>query len=248
MTLADFKLTDNDYLKSIWVALKRIEEALVLLVPSEPLALPAPIVRVDAPDLTDIVTAVQGLGGSQGPSASDIAEAIANVLRPPDSPPGSEEALAEVASAIKDLNFRLQGLGKQAYGGGSVSLTPADIAAISGLTNDQLRAAAVPVSGTFWQTTQPVKDDYQSGEVLADQSGAGAVLTFTFSTTMSMVTCLSIGTSLTARADPFGGTPTSTLGIRLDDGVPVFIPVNSSSVKVFAPAGTSISVWGLKRT
>jgi hypothetical protein len=156
MTLADFELSERQYLQSIWVALKRIEEALVLLVPPEPLALPAPIVRVEPPDLTDIVTAVQGLGGSQGPSASDIAEAIANVLRPPDSPPGSEEALAEVASAIKDLNFRLQGLGKQAYGGGSVSLTPADIAAISGLTNDELRAAPVPVSGTFYQATQPV--------------------------------------------------------------------------------------------
>lgn len=96
--------------------------------------------------------------------------------------------------------------------------------------------------------TIKVRDDYQTGEILADQNGTGAVLTFTFSAAVSLIVVQSTGTSLVSRCDPFGGTPTASLGIRLDDGVPNYVAVATSSVKVFAPSGASIAVYGLRRT
>lgn len=93
-----------------------------------------------------------------------------------------------------------------------------------------------------------VRDDYQAGEVLPDQSGAGAVLTFTFSAAVQLVVAQSTGTDLTARLDPFGGAPAASTGIRLDDGVPTFCPVTATVVKVFAPAGVTVAVYGLRRS
>lgn len=121
--------------------------------------------------------------------------------------------------------------------GGSLTVDGVVTVANPGLTDTELRASAVQV-----------KDDYQTGEILADQSGAGAVLTFTFASSMSLVVVQSVGTALVSRADPFGGTPSAVLGIRCDDGVPVYIPVQTSSVKVFAPVGTTVTVYGLRRT
>src|SRR5919108_4879151 len=73
-------------------------------------------------------------------------------------------------------------------------------------------SGTVPVSGTFWQATQPVslagtqpvRDDYQTGEILADQTGAAGVLTFTFSAPVQLVVVDANGTATDlARADPF---------------------------------------------
>jgi len=209
-----------------------------------------PSVVVQPPDLSDIVTAVTSL--KPGPTAAEIAAAIADVLQPRVGE-DSGAPLQEVAEALRTLDFRLQGMGRQAYGGGSVSLTASDIAAISGLTDTQLRASPVPVSGPITDSqlrasAVQVKDDYQAGEILVDQSGAGGVLTYTFSNQQSLIVVHSVGTLLTSRADPFGGTPSSTLGIRCDDGVPVYIPVQTSAVKVFAPSGTTVTVYGVRRT
>lgn len=117
MTFYD-NLTERDLLLSAWQALRRIEQAIAAR--NE---LPAPQVTVTPPDLTDIVTAVQGLGGTPGPSADDIARAIADVIAPA-RPDDGGEALRQVAEGLKLLDHRLQGFGKQAYGGGSVSLSP----------------------------------------------------------------------------------------------------------------------------
>lgn len=118
-------LRDVDLLRSIWVALRRIESALAagLSLPE----LPIPLVTVSPPeiDLAEIVTAVSGL--KPGPTAEEIALAIASVLSPPLLGAASEdgaEALAAVARALEKLDFRLKGMGTQAYGGGSVSLMP----------------------------------------------------------------------------------------------------------------------------
>lgn len=91
------------------------------------------------------------------------------------------------------------------------------------------------------------QDDYNAGQCLADQSGSGGVLTFNFSTPVNLVVVLSNGTDLIARADPFGGTPAATQGFVCGDDIPVYLPVTTSSVKVFAPAGTTISVAGFRR-
>lgn len=95
--------------------------------------------------------------------------------------------------------------------------------------------------------TIKVRDDYQAGEILADQSGTGAVLTFTFSTAVQLVVAQSTGTSLTARMDPFGGTPAASLGIRMDDGVPNYVAITCTTVQVFAPVGVTVAVYGMRR-
>jgi len=97
------------------------------------------------------------------------------------------------------------------------------------------------------QEISPVSDDYMTGECLADQVGAGAVLTFTFASPVHLVVVESSGDTLTARADPFGGTPTAALGVPCHHEAPVYLPVMTSTVQVFAPAGTTISVEGFRR-
>lgn len=114
------ELTTEDWLQSVWMALRRIEDNLAL--PPAPLELPE--IRIDPPDLSAIVTAVTSLNGT-GPTAEEIARAIAAVIAPPPATTsGGAEALEAVARALEKLDFRMQGMGKQAYGGGSVSLLP----------------------------------------------------------------------------------------------------------------------------
>jgi hypothetical protein len=107
-----YELTDNELLRSLWASLKRIEEAL-------PISVPAPVVNVPPVDLADIVNAVVGL--KPGPTASEIAEALAGVLQPGRQESGSD-ALQSIAAALEKLDFRLQATGTQAYGGGSVTI------------------------------------------------------------------------------------------------------------------------------
>lgn len=129
-----------------------------------------------------------------------------------------------------------------------------------GLTDAELRATPVPVSGTVTAAgTQtdaltdtelraaevPVSDDYTGGEVLPDQTGSGSALTFTFTDPVKLVVVQPSEDG--CRADPFGGTPSDTTGIPLVTDVPNFIPVTTSAVKVYAPAGADVTVWGFTR-
>jgi hypothetical protein len=122
------QLSERDLLLSAWQALRRIEESL-----SARLEVPAPVVTVAPPDLTDVVTAVQSLNGT-GPTAEDIARAIRDVLSPT-PPQAGTEALSEVARALEKLDFRLRGMGTQAYGGGSVSFAPGQAEAFASAVN-----------------------------------------------------------------------------------------------------------------
>lgn len=130
---------------------------------------------------------------------------------------------------------------------------PASQAVTGPVTDAQLRASAVPISGPLTDaqlraSAPAVRDDYVGGEILADQTGAGAVLTFTFASAVQLVVVHGNGlVTDTARADPFGGTPTATLGIPCGDEAATYIPVTTSSVKVFAPVGMVITVWGFRR-
>lgn len=105
----------------------------------------------------------------------------------------------------------------------------------------------LPVSG--FPADQKVHDDYQSGECLADQTGAGAVLTFTFTSPVQLVVVDANGAATdVARADPFGGTPTASLGVPCRDEAGAYMPVSTSVVRVFAPVGMIVSVVGYRRT
>lgn len=110
-----------------------------------------------------------------------------------------------------------------------------------GLTNSQLRASAVPTS-----------DDYQTGEILADQIGAGAVLTFTFSAPVQNIWVYAINPAdLTesgeVRVDPFGGTPSGSFGIPVPFGGGFPIAVTGTVIKVFAPADIRVTLYGNRR-
>ncbi len=99
--------------------------------------------------------------------------------------------------------------------------------------------------------TAKVKDDYQGGQVLADQTGANAVLTFTFSQQVNQVWINADGgasSTAVCRVDPFGGTPTSVLGIPVYNQAATPILVNATTVKIYTPSGQVVSVWGYYRS
>lgn len=159
MTLVPYELTDTDYLKSIWAALRRLEG--LLAAPATPV--PPPTVVLEPPDFSDIVTAVTGLRPSV--TAEEIARAIGDTLRFPE-PQNANAALEEVAEALKKLEFRLKGIGSQAYGGGAVSLNPGGVVAVNNF----------PTSLTVTPTYSAVVDSNNSTtSVLA----AGATFTGT---------------------------------------------------------------------
>lgn len=105
-----------------------------------------------------------------------------------------------------------------------------------------------PLTDTQLRASPPaVKDDYFGGQVLAQETGADAVITFTFSSAVQLVVVEMYGDGLVARADPFGGTPAEGFGIPCRHEVPTYLPVTSSSVKVWAPATSLVNVWGYRR-
>jgi hypothetical protein len=113
---------------------------------------------------------------------------------------------------------------------------PASQAVTGPLTDAQLRA-----------TPPAIKDDYDDREILADQSGAGVVLTFTFTQQVHMVMVTTRGTDLVCRVDPKGGAPSASFGQPIFDGATGYFPLKTSAVKVFAPSGTTVTVMGLYR-
>jgi len=142
----------------------------------------------------------------------------------------------------------------------SVLAALALVAVTGPLTDSQLRSTAVPVSGTVSTgQAQPltdaqlragkvgVADDFQGGECLPDQTGAGAVLTFTFTAPRNLIVVHAVGAGQVARADPFGGTPSATQGFRCPDDAPTYMAVVATVVKVFAPSGMVVSVAGSSR-
>lgn len=95
--------------EQILTALQELQAALA--------GMPAPQVHVDAPDLSSIVMAVQGL--KPGSDADEIARAIVKELG---GTPQQDTAsvLGELVEAMKDLDFRMKGLaGGRGIGGGS---------------------------------------------------------------------------------------------------------------------------------
>ena len=106
--------------------------------------------------------------------------------------------------------------------------------------------------GAMGSEQWPVADDFASGEVLADQTGAGAALMFVFSAAVQNVWVYAVNPSDLSeagevRVDPFGGTPSATLGIPVAFGGGFPIPATTSSVKVYAENGIRVTVYGNRR-
>lgn len=122
-------LTAEQLLTSIWAALRRIEDNLAL--PPAPLELPAPHVVVSAPDLTDLTQTLMGL--QPGPTALELARAIADVLPPSvaDATAPSIEMYDAIVRALERLDFRMQAPPSQGYIGGSVNLQAGQTVGIS---------------------------------------------------------------------------------------------------------------------
>lgn len=194
--------------------------------------------------LTSIRDAVDGLEGmldgvetSLGTLATQAT--LASVLTSVD---GLEASLTSILAAVDGLEGTAATLATQStLAAVLTSVDTLETGLASLLTELQLKADLTE--------TQPVKDDYQAGECLAEQTGAGAVLTFTFASPVQLVHVEGDGADTdVARVDPFGGTPSATQGFRAADGVGVYLPVICTVVKVYAPTGMVIAVNGFRRS
>lgn len=88
-------------------------------------------------------------------------------------------------------------------------------------------------------------ESFTDMEVLADQSGAGGVLTFTFASPMDLVWVRCSGG--VGRASAAGAAdPAASRGAYCEDGEPEPISVRTTTVRVFAGSGTIVSVWGYR--
>lgn len=95
---------------------------------------------------------------------------------------------------------------------------------------------------------QRVADDFQGFETLAEQAGAAAVLTFTFAQAVQLVLIESAGAGVTVRAVLGTQTPSATLGVRVTDESKYLPAINTTTVKVYAPAGATVNVSGWFRS
>jgi hypothetical protein len=116
----------------------------------------------------------------------------------------------------------------------------------------------------------PVFDDYYSAEYLPDQTNTNptsSVLTFSFSSPVQLVWVFMRGASINDEGrvtvgvdsgttdgtpvpgvtDPVVQTPSQNTGTVLQDQTPTPITVVANSVKVFAPVGARVTVYGYRR-
>lgn len=86
---------------------------------------------------------------------------------------------------------------------------------------------------------------------LDDQVSAGAMLTFTFDADVQKVWVKLLPADAddtsTARVRVDGGDPDSDTGTQIEAGVPQPITAETSVVKVLAPAGKTVNVYGYRR-
>lgn len=90
---------------------------------------------------------------------------------------------------------------------------------------------------------QRTADYYNASEYLADQSGNGTVLDFTFTSAVQVIYVRAIGGI--ARVG-VGATPSASAGAYVGADETFAIPRNASSIKVYAPTGTNVAVWGYR--
>lgn len=101
------------------------------------------------------------------------------------------------------------------------------------LTNTQLRSGNVGVN-----------DRYTGFEALPDQNGTGTVLVFNFSAPVDQVWIRS--RNGISRATPTADDPNASLGIYCGEDEPTPVRCLTDIIKVFAPNGNVITVWGYR--
>lgn len=137
---------------------------------------------------------------------------------------------------------------KQLPDGHNVTVTNPTADPETGLAKEAtLAAASAKLPNAPHLDRMKVSDRLTGYEGLNDQAGDGTVKTFTFSTAPDLVWVRSVGG--VSRADPAGGTPTATNGIYCADDEPTPITISGqTTLKVFAPIGAVVSVWGFRYT
>jgi hypothetical protein len=122
--------------------------------------------------------------------------------------------------------------------------TGASLAVDTGLIQPTTPADTQPVSIA---DTVSVRDDFAGGEILPDQTGANDVLTFTFSEQVDSFWVAVVGNEGVVKVHHYGGTPSATSGIPVAAGGVMPFSEPATTVRVFAPTGLIVTVWGQTR-
>lgn len=114
------------------------------------------------------------------------------------------------------------------------------------LVDSAERALRTTIQGPLLSSKVSTAETFASHEVLADQSGDGTVKEFDFvngAVDLAWVRCQGgVGRASGTGAD----APAVNRGAYCADGEPEPITVRGTKVRVFAPVGVTISVWGYR--
>ena len=98
--------------------------------------------------------------------------------------------------------------------------------------------------------SDPVADDLFFAEYLEDQTSSGGVLTFTFSKVVHQIWVEFSGLDVADTARFTVGaenTPTASRGTPLSNLTPYPVTLVTDTVKVLAPSGSTVTVYGYRR-
>lgn len=101
------------------------------------------------------------------------------------------------------------------------------------LTNSELRSSAIGV-----------RDVFQGREILPDQSGTDGVLTFSFSQPVQTYWVGVVGDEQKCKVVDGELTPSPSFGIPVEAGGSLPVSSVTDTVKVYAPSGCVVTVWG----
>lgn len=145
------------------------------------------------------------------------------------------------AKTLADLHTALLGLEQV-----TVGLDQASLDALEQITAVLAAGGAVTANqGTAGSQEWAVKDQLDGFEALDDQTGNGTVRTFTFGSDVELVWVRVVGGI--GRAAPAGPDPSASKGVYCAADEPTPITCVTDELRVFAPNGTTISVWGFRR-
>lgn len=148
-------------------------------------ALPVPQVHVEPVDITDLVNAVVGIKGPA--TAEEIGAVVARLIAPTQTAETESGVVAAIRELVEKVDFRLKGVGIQAYGGGSVSLQAGQtVTALTGarfaLDPNNSTTVALTAGVTFTGTSTDISNYAQvTIEMYGTPSTAGGTLFFEFS-------------------------------------------------------------------
>ena len=158
----------------------------------------------------------------------------------------------EIRFTANGVQFYIDNVVKHTYAGTTSAITttlnfPMTLQSVNTTATTSCTLAVRNIGvGRFGQQPQ----DYSSASTLPTQPGANGVLTFTFPTPVDFVwvTDTSTGTSNISYVDAFGGTPAAGQGAVVLNQAPTPVQVvpPSSTVKVWAPSGAVIGMYGLR--